>query len=100
MQKVRTWPSSSTVTWLCSQTICGNCPSMISFERLPTDGISSAPTVNDLRMRYLGIPRNGTSSGMDREELQAVQAPLKQRYREEAGTALLTLRADGELGAE
>jgi uncharacterized OsmC-like protein len=34
---------------------------------------------------------------MDRAELQAVQAPLKERYREEPGAALLTLRADGEL---
>ncbi len=35
---------------------------------------------------------------MDRDELRAVQAPLKERYREDAGTALLTLRADGALG--
>jgi uncharacterized OsmC-like protein len=34
---------------------------------------------------------------MDRAELQAVQAPLKERYREEPEAALLTLRADGEL---
>jgi uncharacterized OsmC-like protein len=34
---------------------------------------------------------------MDKTELQAVQAPLKERYREEPGAALLTLRADGEL---
>ena len=34
---------------------------------------------------------------MDRAELQAVQAPLKERYREEPDAALLTLRADGEL---
>jgi uncharacterized OsmC-like protein len=37
---------------------------------------------------------------MDRDELRAVQAPLKERYREDAGTALLTLRADGALGGE
>ena len=34
---------------------------------------------------------------MDRAELQAVQAPLKERYRAEPEAALLTLRADGEL---
>ena len=34
---------------------------------------------------------------MDRAELQAVQAPLKERYREEPDAALLTLRSDGEL---
>jgi uncharacterized OsmC-like protein len=34
---------------------------------------------------------------MDRAELQALQAPLKDRYREEPDAALLTLRADGEL---
>jgi uncharacterized OsmC-like protein len=34
---------------------------------------------------------------MDRAELQAVQGPLKERYREEPDAALLTLRADGEL---
>ena len=37
---------------------------------------------------------------MDREELRAVQAPLKERYRDDAETALLTLRADGALGGE
>ena len=37
---------------------------------------------------------------MDRAELQAVQAPLKERYREEPGTALVTLRADGTLDKE
>jgi uncharacterized OsmC-like protein len=34
---------------------------------------------------------------MDRAELQAVQKPLKERYREEPGAALITLRAQGEL---
>ena len=34
---------------------------------------------------------------MDRAELQAVQAPLKERYREEREAALVTLRASGEL---
>jgi uncharacterized OsmC-like protein len=37
---------------------------------------------------------------MDRAELQAMQAPLKERYREEPGAALLTLRADGTLDEE
>src|SRR4051812_48870217 len=100
MQNVRTSPASSTVTWLCSQTISGNWPSMISLERLPITGISSAGTVNDLRMRYLGIGRDGTSSPVDRDELRSLQTPLKERYRDDAETALLTLTADGELGAE
>jgi uncharacterized OsmC-like protein len=34
------------------------------------------------------------------EELRAVQAPLKERYREEPAAAHITLRADGELGDE
>src|ERR1700757_4202761 len=34
---------------------------------------------------------------MRRDELQAVQAPLKQRYREDAGAAVITLRAEGDL---
>ena len=37
---------------------------------------------------------------MDRAELQALQAPLKDRYREEPGAALITLRADGTLDEE
>jgi uncharacterized OsmC-like protein len=37
---------------------------------------------------------------MDKTELRAVQAPLKERYREEPGAAFITLRADGELDAE
>ena len=37
---------------------------------------------------------------MKRDELREAQRPLKERYREEPGTAQLTLRADGELGSE
>jgi len=37
---------------------------------------------------------------MDRAELQAVQRPLKDRYREEPTAALITLRADGKLDEE
>jgi hypothetical protein len=35
-----------------------------------------------------------------RDELRDVQRPLKERYRDSPDAALLTLRADGELGAE
>ena len=34
---------------------------------------------------------------MDRDQLRALQAPLKQRYREDPGSALITLRAEGSL---
>ena len=36
---------------------------------------------------------------MNADELRALQAPLKDRYRAEPEAALLTLRAQGELGA-
>jgi uncharacterized OsmC-like protein len=42
----------------------------------------------------------GKMRPMNRAELQAVQAPLKERYREEPASALVTLRADGQLDAE
>src|SRR5437588_4005404 len=35
---------------------------------------------------------------MDRERLQALQAPLKERYRSDPEAALVTLSADGALG--
>jgi uncharacterized OsmC-like protein len=35
---------------------------------------------------------------MEREQLQATQAPLKERYREDPDAALITLSAEGELG--
>jgi uncharacterized OsmC-like protein len=35
---------------------------------------------------------------MDRDRLQALQAPLKQRYRDEPDAALVTLKAAGNLG--
>ena len=35
---------------------------------------------------------------MRRDELQALQAPLKDRYRNEPAAALVTLRAEGSLG--
>ena len=37
---------------------------------------------------------------MDRAELQAVQKPLKERYREEPTAALVTLRREGKLDEE
>lgn len=35
---------------------------------------------------------------MDREQLRERQVPLKERYREDPDTAVVTLRADGNLG--
>lgn len=35
---------------------------------------------------------------MNAEELRSIQAPLKERYREAPGEALITLRAQGRLG--
>ena len=35
---------------------------------------------------------------MDAEELRSLQAPLKERYRDEPGAARITLTAEGELG--
>jgi uncharacterized OsmC-like protein len=37
---------------------------------------------------------------VDRAELQAVQKPLKDRYRDEPAAAFITLRADGKLDEE
>jgi uncharacterized OsmC-like protein len=37
---------------------------------------------------------------MDRDELRQVQAPLKDRYRDDPGAAMITLHAAGELGSE
>jgi uncharacterized OsmC-like protein len=35
---------------------------------------------------------------VEREQLQAIQTPLKERYREDPETAAITLSAEGELG--
>jgi len=37
---------------------------------------------------------------MNSEELKALQAPIKARYREDAAAAVVTLRAEGELAGE
>jgi uncharacterized OsmC-like protein len=37
---------------------------------------------------------------MDNQQLRAVQAPLKSRYRDEPDAALITLHAEGRLGSE
>jgi uncharacterized OsmC-like protein len=37
---------------------------------------------------------------MDRDELRALQAPLKAEYREHPDAAVITLRAEGKLGSE
>jgi uncharacterized OsmC-like protein len=35
---------------------------------------------------------------MNRDELRAIQAPLKERYREDAAAGIVTLKAEGRLG--
>jgi uncharacterized OsmC-like protein len=35
---------------------------------------------------------------VEREELRTIQAPLKERYRDDPGAAVVTLSADGKLG--
>ena len=35
---------------------------------------------------------------MNADELRALQAPLKDRYRKEPGSAVVTLRAEGRIG--
>ena len=40
--------------------------------------------------------RPGPLTNMNRDELRALQAPLKDRYKDDAGAALVTLRATGE----
>jgi uncharacterized OsmC-like protein len=35
---------------------------------------------------------------VEREQLQAMQAPLKERYRDDPGAAVVTLSAEGQLG--
>jgi uncharacterized OsmC-like protein len=37
---------------------------------------------------------------MDAQELRRTQAPLKARYQTDPGSALITLRAEGEIGAD
>jgi uncharacterized OsmC-like protein len=37
---------------------------------------------------------------MDSDDLRAIQAPLKARYKEDPGAAVVTLKASGELGQE
>lgn len=37
---------------------------------------------------------------MDAETLKALQAPIKQRYRDEPDSAVITLKAEGTVGAE
>src|SRR5438477_408352 len=54
MQKVRTLPSSSTVTWLCAHVTCGISPSMMERDRRPIAGMSASPTTNARSMKYLG----------------------------------------------
>jgi uncharacterized OsmC-like protein len=39
-----------------------------------------------------------TSTGVEREDLRAIQTPLKERYRDDPGAAVVTLSASGELG--
>ena len=46
------------------------------------------------------MPPVRTVQGGGSQQLQAVQAPIKARYREEPAAAVVTLRAEGTLGEE
>src|SRR5207302_10008761 len=42
--------------------------------------------------------RLSRSAAMNAEDLRALQAPVKERYRQDPAAALVTLRAEGKLG--
>src|SRR6476620_10434515 len=46
------------------------------------------------RPRIAGV----TSTGVERERLRAIQAPLKERYSDDPDAAVVTLSAEGQLG--
>lgn len=50
------------------------------------------------RMKVPKRMKIGEGTGMKSDELRALQAPLKQRYRAEPDAALITLHAEGRLG--
>ncbi len=45
-------------------------------------------------------PRRNEVTTVDGDQLRTLQGPLKDRYRDEPGSAMLTLRAEGVLGDE
>jgi uncharacterized OsmC-like protein len=49
-------------------------------------------------VRLLRLGSTGESQRADRDQIRAVQAPLKQKYKEDMASALVTLRAQGNLG--
>src|SRR3954447_11136524 len=70
--------------------------------RSPSTGSSRTRCTSTRATRTASTSRPSSRSvrAGEREELRALQKPLKERYRDDAGAARLTLRADGELGAE
>src|SRR5690606_21987102 len=48
--------------------------------------------------RQTGAPSGSGGQRMNRDQLRAVQAPLKQRYRDDPQAAVVTLKAQGGLG--
>src|SRR5436853_789944 len=83
---------------------------MLAVLNIPAHTRPSRPTPKTARARprrnakakaaRMARTVKGKMRPMDRAELQAVQAPLKERYREEPEAALVTLRADGTLDEE
>src|SRR5579871_6669440 len=63
--------------------------------RLPPDMTSTFP----LKLLPSATGNHCEGAPMNQSELRAVQAPLKQRYRDDGAAAQITLRAEGELGA-
>src|SRR5437773_201422 len=66
MQNVRTFPSSSTVTWLWSHVTSGTRSWITCRDRLPTAGMPSSPTSNFRWITNMGIaftllPAQGTA---------------------------------------
>src|SRR5277367_4508055 len=68
---------------------------------------TSACSLGTLPRPFQAVPESGNAARvhstwsnerMNAEEIRALQAPLKEQYRQQADTALVTLRAEGRIG--
>ncbi len=66
--------------------------------RTPEQAVTSWRTVEPAPAVPVRARTRGTA--VDRDELRATQAPIKQRYRDDPGAAVITLHAEGRLGED
>jgi uncharacterized OsmC-like protein len=70
----------------------------ILFKKSIVKSKKNNPVITQIRSRLTGCGKLNYGKPMKSEELRSIQKPLKEQYREQPNTAMITLKAHGKVG--